>query len=554
MLSRMETSERYFTKMDPMKMAKLGTIAVGVFLASAGLPAMETMKASQRPNIVVYLIDDLGWNQISAGKGTMGTHSEVFRTPNLEKLARGGLSFTQAYMQPNCAPSRAALLTGQYPARVHNDVYVVGHLNRNKKPGITREQAKFKGPKQSPDVAAEAITIAEAMRQNGYATAHIGKYHVGGHRGESTLPGNQGFDINIGGYYQGNQPECFAREVKGEWKFPGLGRGDFDRYASPYTRAYTQKHGIPSGQIGKPKHVCDALADAMEATITRLNEQDRPFYLQLHAYAVHGPVRSRPDLKAAALNQLDGKEKRKAELAGFIAGMDQTLGRLVRALEDPNGDGDRSDSIAGDTLILFTSDNGGTHFDNLPLRGVKGMFTEGGIRVPLVASWPGVVPPGTVSKHLVHAVDFYPTFLELAGNQWGPADAKHPLDGESFAGVLRWPERPRQQRGPIFYLFPGYMDYRAQPCVAAIDELGGQCYKLFYFYEADAWELYNLCEDIGESRDLIAEQPEIAARISKKIHAWLQQSHPTWKPKYPLDKVDGKPVPPPYIGASFIGR
>ena len=119
-------------------MAKLGTIAVGVFLVCAGLPAAETMKASQRPNIVVYLIDDLGWNQISAGQGTMGAHSEVFRTPNLEKLARGGLSFTQAYMQPNCAPSRAALLTGQYPARVHNDVYVVGHLNRNKKPGITQ--------------------------------------------------------------------------------------------------------------------------------------------------------------------------------------------------------------------------------------------------------------------------------------------------------------------------------------------------------------------------------------------------------------------------------
>lgn len=501
------------------------------------------------PNIVVYLIDDLGWNQISAGQGTMGTHSGVYQTPHLEKLANSGVSFTHAYMQPNCAPSRAALLTGQYPARVNNDVYVVGNLNRNKAPGITKEQAKFKGPQQSLGVAVEAITIAEALKQNGYATAHVGKYHVGGHKGDVNLPEKQGFDINIGGYSQGNQPACFARNVKGQWEFSSQqhrrhGRGDFDRFSMPYTQSYVQKHGIAASQVGKPKHVADALADAMEETIGKLYITGKPFYLQLHAYAVHGPVEARPDLKAAALDRLDASQKNKAELAGFVAGMDQTLGRLMEMLDDPNGDGDARDSIRDNTLIIFTSDNGGTHFDNYPLRGIKGMFYEGGIRVPLIASWPGVISPNAVSHHLVHGIDFYPTFLELAGNRWKPSEDEHPLDGESFADILRNPEKERK-REPIFYLFPGYMDTRAQPCVVAIDQAGGQRFKLFYYYESDTWELYNLTDDIGEKTNLIRQEPALASELSKKITAWLNQEHPTWNPKAPISKKSGEPVSPP---------
>ena len=407
-------------------------VCVVALMVATGVRADETPAVQAGPNIVIYMIDDLGWNQISAGQGTMGTHTGEFLTPHLEKLAARGLSFTQAYMQPNCAPTRAALLSGQYPARVNNDVYVVGNLNRNKAPGITKEEAKFKGPKQSQDVAAEAITIAEALKQNGYATAHIGKYHVGGHDGdEATLPENQGFDINIGGFHQGHQPVCFAKQVKGAWTFPKLGRGDFDRFAEPYTKAYVEKYGIPASQIGKPRHVCDALADAMEETINKLHADGEPFYLQLHAYAAHGPVKARPDLKAAALKRLDAKGGKKAELAGFIAGMDNTLGRLMAALEDPNADGDAADSIVNNTLVIFTSDN------------------------------------------------------------------------------------------------------------------GGKRYKLLYFYEADEGELYDLSDDIGEEHNVIQTKPELAAELSKAIRAWLTQEHPTWKPKYPLDKQSGKPVPPP---------
>ena len=513
----------------------LHSVILAFFFSSA-------VYGKKQPNLIVYMIDDLGWNQISAKQATMGTHSDSFITPNIEKIANLGLSFTHAYTQPNCAPSRAAMLSGQYPARINNGVYVVGSLNRNKKPGITKEQSQFTGPTQRQDVAGEAVTIAEALKKNGYNTAHIGKYHVGGHSGESTMPENQGFDINIGGYTQGHQPTCFAKNGKDGWQFTKLGRGDFDRFGKPYSESYVKEYGIAKSQIGKPKHVCDALADAMEETVQSLSARPEPFYLQLHAYAVHGPVQSRPDLKEAA----ELRDSKKANLAGFISGMDAVLGRLLNSLKDPDRNGDKSDSIANDTLILFTSDNGGTHFDNLPLRGVKGMFTEGGIRIPLIAYWPGVVPENSITDRMVHGIDFYPTLLELAGNNWLPPAKKHPLDGESFAKFLLNP-KSQVKRAPIFYLFPGYMDVRAQPCVVTIDEIDGKRYKLLYFYEADEWELYNLTDDISEKTNLAQDMPDVSTGLSRKIQAWLSQKHPTWQPKYPISKKSGTPVLPRFL-------
>lgn len=500
---------------------------------------------ARTPNIIIYMVDDLGWNHISATQVTMGTHRDSYHTPNLAKLADNGLSFTHAYAQPNCAPTRAAMLSGQYPARVNNDVYVVGNLNRfSKKNGLTKDTARFRGPEQSEDVDTAAITIAEALKQNGYATAHIGKYHVGGHAGDETLPENVGFDINIGGSSQGHQPNCFAKLVRGEWIIPKVGRGDFNRFAKPYTKAYVKKRGLPAELIGTPKHISDALGDAMTETIDKLHATGKPFYLQFHTYAVHGPVRARPDLKQAAIDRSGTLKGRTAEYLGFISGVDENLGRMIAALNDPNGDGETSDSIADNTLILFTSDNGGTHANNLPLKGVKGMLTEGGIRVPLIAYWPGVIPPNTITDHKVHSVDYYPTYLELAGGKWSPPESEHPLDGQSFATLLRKPDT-MVARKPIFYLFPGYMDVRAQPTVVVIDDVKGKRYKLFYYYESESWELYCLSDDQEEANNLIQSKAKIASTLSKKINDWLLQEHPTWKPKFPLEKNSGKSVGPP---------
>lgn len=493
-----------------------------------------------QPNIIIYMVDDLGWNHIGVEQATLGTHGKQYVTPHLAGLAKEGLSFTHAYAQPNCAPTRAAMLSGQYPARIHNDVYVVGNLNRNGRGGISKEKAKFIGPKQSEDVAADAVTIAEALKKNGYATAHIGKYHVGGHKDKSTMPENVGFDINIGGYSQGHQPSCFATNKKGDWKFKGVGLGHFDRFGLPYSDAYVKRRNLPTDLVGTPKHISDAVGDALEETVGKLSDTGKPFYLQFHTYAVHGPVKARPDLKKTF--QASGSKK--SEYLGFIAGVDENLKRMLDLLDDPNNDGDVSDSIAENTIVFFTSDNGGTHADNLPLKGEKGMLTEGGIRVPLIVRWPGKIPAGTISDRKIHCLDYYPTCLQLAGNQWKPSREAHPLDGHSFADVLSNPDTA-EKRDPVFYLFPGYMDSRAQPTVVAIDDLAGKRYKAFYYYEADSWELYCLTDDPGEAKNVIKGQPEVAAEMSKKIRAWLSQKHSTWKPKYPITKSSGKPAGPP---------
>jgi len=514
----------------------LGIAATGMALSAAAAP---------QPNIITVMVDDLGWNHISAPQPAMSTHVPFYKTPNIERLANNGLSFTHCYAQPNCAPTRAAMLSGQYPARVNNNVYVVGHLNRYGRGGISKEKARFTGPEQSEDAGAAAITVAEALKRNGYATAHIGKYHVGGHGTEETMPENVGFDINIGGCRDGHQKTCFSKKQKdGKWSFKGVAMGHLDKYGAPYSAEYLKKRELPSELEGKPKHICDAMGDALEETVRTFAAGGKPFYIQFHPYAVHGPVRSRPDLSAQAATRKPTREHSKTEYAGFISGFDENVGRLLAAIQDPNGDGNKDDSIEADTLVLFTSDNGGTHASNTPLRGKKGMFTEGGVRVPLIAYWKGVIPPNTITDHMVHSVDFYATYLDLAGRQWAPPEAEHPLDGDSFADILRDPfiERKRQ---PIFFLFPGYMDTRAQPCVVAIDEVDGKRYKLHFTYETNSWELYCITDDIGEEKNLIDSQHRIAAALSAKIDAWLKQEHPTWKPKYPLKKDTGAPAGPP---------
>lgn len=501
------------------------------------------------------MVDDLGWNHISAAPSTQCTNDPAYYTPNLEKLASGGVSFTHTYSQPNCAPSRAAILSGQYPARTTNDVYNVGNVNRfgkgfAKGQGRTKEEAQFRGPQHGQDVAVEALTIGEALQKNGYTTAHIGKYHAGG-RTKNTLPENSGFDINVGGFYQGHQPTCFGSATEsGGWEFKGVGRGDFDQYAAPYTTEYLQRHGMPALLEGEPKHITDAVADAMEAIVGKLTTSDQPFYLQLHPYAVHAPIDSRKDLlkaaKARGAAVKHGTGTPHFRYVAFIEGVDQLMGRLLKALDDPNGDGDTSDSIADNTVILFMSDNGGVHADNAPHSGEKGMFREGGIRVPLITYWPGVIPAGKVNNKMLHFVDFYPTYLELAGNESVPTTEEHALDGFSFAQQLKQPDIDRQ-REPIYYLFPGYMDRRAEPCAVIIKERGNKRYKLLYFYETDAYELYSLTEDLAEEHNLIKSHPELASELSKQLNQWLTKKEPTWNPKFPLNKETGESVGPPPV-------
>lgn len=502
---------------------------------------------AKAPHIVFILTDDLGWTDLSSGDTNLGNGSDFYETPTIDALAQSGMSFTSTYMHPNCAPTRAALISGQYPARDGNGVYNVGSLNRGKKDGLIP-------PTQNEDVPAESITVAEHFQNAGYTTAHFGKYHPGGHEGgAATLPQAAGFNFNFTGNKQGHPASYHARKTQSGWEFPKNLSPDLNPYAKPYDQASIQTHRISPDMVGKPKHLTDALCDAFVDFLSDHAAPDKkPLYIHYWLYNVHTPIQPRADLAARFAQKAKSKPSTSghsnSKYAAMVYHTDLTVSRILSALDDPNGDGNTSDSIRKDTLVIFSSDNGGHRgaTSNRPLRRAKGTFYEGGIRVPMIASQPGRIPPGSHSDTLVHAVDFYPTFLELAGI---PRPENYYLDGQSFARVLSDPNHARK-RAAIAYHFPGYMDNRAEPSSTIIDEINGQRYKLIHFYEDGRNEIYNLSQDISEQTNLATgahSQPEIEQTLMLRLHAWLTQSTPGWKPKYPKSSDTGKALSAPKL-------
>jgi hypothetical protein len=287
--------------------------------------------------------------------------------------------------------------------------------------------------------------------------------------------------------------------------------------------------------------------------------------MQFNFYAVHTPIQPRRDLQQKYAALPAGTYHSSAQYAGLVENMDQTVGRILDWLDDPNNDGNPDDSISDQTLLIFTSDNGGQsdYTSNAPLRGCKGTFWEGGLRVPLIVRRPGTIPAGQKTDTLVHAVDFYPTMLEHAGV---PLPSGITLDGTSFAAHMKDPVANPRQRDPIFYHFPGYLDNRARPCSVAIGRFEGKDYKLIYNYDltyrgdnpppgglqvlSEPWELYNLTDDISETKDLIDGSYSnhllyggIANSLAGSLRAWLTQPGADWNAKQPTYRSTGASVP-----------
>jgi len=551
---------------------------------------------STAPNIVLILADDLGWSDIQAGGtgpnvlASTNHGSDFYQTPNLARLAAEGMSFTSCYVHQNCAPTRAALISGQYPARSGNGVYNVTNLNRGD------GSATLTGPAQREDIPASSITYAERLQAAGYVTAHFGKYHVGNKDGgQSTMPENQGYDFNFGGKEDGAPGSYRANGTVFNARVgPGL-----NAWAANYDQAYIddvltgpaadplhQRAGTPndpSALGGQAKQVTDAIGDAFIAYVNDHRQgvlQDTPFFAQVHTYAVHTPIQSRPDLQSKYAGLPDGVVHGSNGYAGLLEGLDQTVGRILDHLKDPNRDGDFSDSIVSNTVVLFTSDNGGHEgdTDNAPLRNRKGSFYDGGLRVPLIVRYPGNIAPGASNDTLIHAVDFYPTLLEFAAGSI-PDEAKHKLDGFSFAGHAMDPANVLRDRAPIFYHFPGYLDNRARPCTVCIRRVDGVDYKLIYNYDfiyqgnsprSDAmplltqpWEMYCLNEDLSEETNLIDGSfsnwllfGKVADEMAAAMVAWLNQPGADWSPAQVRD--GGALVPflpadvPDVNGESFV--
>jgi len=472
----------------------LKAVGAGATLWFSGCGGMSRLVAQdrKRPSFVFFLVDDLGWKDL----GCYG--STFYETPNVDRLAASGVRFTSAYAAcPVCSPTRASIMTGKYPARLATTDYFGAPQPDTVDKHWTKDKPLL--PARYEDrLPLKEVTIAEALKEDGYATFFAGKWHLGP---EGFWPEDQGFDINKGGIERGG---------------PYGGKKYFSPYGNPR---------LPDGPDGE--HLPDRLATETCKFIE--DNKDRPFLAYLAFYSVHTPLMAREDLKAKYEKKAErvdhdgpawGQEgDRKVRLvqdhavyAGMVEAMDQAVGKVLDAL-------DRLD-LAKDTVVFFMSDNGGLSTSeghptcNLPLRAGKGWLYEGGIREPMIVRWPGVAKAGSTCEEPVISTDFYPTMLEMAGL---PLRPQQHLDGRSMSPRLK--QAGKQERRALYWHYPHYGNQGGSPGGAV--RVGD--YKLIEFYEDSRVELYNLRADLGEQHDLAATMPDKAAELRRMLHEWRRE-------------------------------
>jgi arylsulfatase A len=425
------------------------------------------------PNIVVIMVDDVGWRDLH------GYGNPLVDTPYLDQLAREGMKFTDAYAAaPVCSPTRAAMMTGQSPARLQLTNHAPGNPSGFSLPGSNLQEAEA-----LRHLPLKAVTIAERLAAAGYATAHIGKWHLSyvnpsskeGVTEADLRPEHQGFSLNVGG----SEP-----------------RGSHS-YFAPY-RIPALEDGPPGEYL--PERLTDEVIQFMRS------HRDGPFFLNWWPYCAHYPWQAPEALIMKYRQRKDLPIK--PVFAAMLESMDAAIGRFLRALDDAG--------LRDNTLVLFTSDNGGYDGDNKPLRGIKGMLYEGGIRVPWIVRWSGKIKPGSINATPIISTDCYPTLLEVAGL---PPTPDHPLDGKSLVPVLT--QTAGFERDSLFFHYPNYAFHKQNRLASAIRE---GPYKLIKYYDDDSLELYDLGKDIGEKKNLAAESTELAARLANKLDRWLRET------------------------------
>lgn len=461
-----------------------------------------------KPNIIFILVDDLGWRDI----GSYG--SQFYETPCIDALACESVRFTNAYAAaPVCSPTRASIMSGKYPARIGTTRHI----------GPSFPKGKLLEAPYTDHLPLEEFSMARAMKEGGYSTWHVGKWHLGG---REYYPEKHGFEVNIGG--------C-------DWGLPKNG------FFSPYGM-----ENLEDGPEGE--YLTDRLTD--EAIHLIQTKQDKPFFLYLSHYAVHMPIQAPQELvaKYAAKAEQWGLDRMKTfeegekfpmdyfgdkrvirrlqqsdpAYAAMIENLDRNIGRLLQALEETGH--------SENTVILFTSDNGGVSAAaktpptcNAPLKEGKGWMYEGGNRVPLLIKWPGTATPGRVCREPVTSPDFYPTLLNMAGLP--PMPEQH-VDGVSLVPLLKG-EKPLEKEA-LYWHFPHYGNLGGTPGSSIV--MGD--YKLIEFFEDGRLELYHLPSDLEEQRNLADREPDIARMMQSKLSEWRNQveaKYPTRNPDYVLD-------------------
>lgn len=458
-----------------------------LLVVARGYAARDTVETDPPPNIVFILVDDLGYTDVRP----LSFHpDQYYETPNITRLAGRGLTFTNAYASAaNCAPTRAALMTGQsYPLQ---PIYTVNSGARG-----DAEDRGFVPVKNETTLPAEKLTIAERLRDAGYATAFMGKWHLGAP--SEAGPEEQGFDVNVGGTRAGHP----------SWD---------GAYFQPNNNSQ-----IDDAEAGE--YMTDYLFRKADEYIRQ--HRNEPFYLQLSPYSVHVPLEAPGSRVAHFEGKSPVRRHDNPTYAAMIKSVDRGVGRIMETL-------DRF-GLAENTLMIFYSDNGGLGgyqsiglenngvTDHSPLKGGKGSFYEGGIRVPLIVRWPDVIRPGATTDEPVNSVDFYPTLLEIADLEPFRDDS---LSGTSLLPLLR-DARRTLEREALYWHFPGYLqaygpgDWRTTP----VSVVRSRSWKLMKFYEQNRLELYNLEEDIGETEDLSQERPAIRNELVERLDEWLEDT------------------------------
>ncbi|MRI63911.1 DUF4976 domain-containing protein [Ornithobacterium rhinotracheale] len=509
-----------------LPLAAFGVLTFSACTTSKNAQTNDSKNKSKKPNIIVFLVDDMGWQDTSLPFWKQQTPlNRRYHTPNMERLAKEGMMFTNAYACAVSTPSRVSLLSGMNAARhrVTNwTMYKDNISNRRSKNNLKEPMWNMNGMIMS-DTLRHAVhvpqTLPKVLHDNGYRTIHVGKAHFAAYSTPGADPRNLGYDVNVAGHGAG-QPasyygeDCYADQGKNRFVYnvPDL---------EPYY--YTDTF------------LTDALTLEAEKEMKKAVAENKPFFLNLSQYAVHTPIM--PDKRFLAKYKAQGLDDTEAAYATLLEGMDKGLGDIMDFLEKNN--------LANNTIIMFMSDNGGltsytrtggkgTH--NLPLRSGKGSIYEGGVREPMIVKWPGVVKPNTKTDQNIIIEDFYPTILEMAGAK--PKGKSQVIDGVSFVSTLKGAKTDNEKR-PIIWNYPndwGVVDAGTNYFTGI--KLGD--YKFIYFYDDRPAELYNIKEDIGEKHNIIKEKPEIAKKLAKQLSDALKEMN-AQRPS----KSDGTLIPYP---------
>ncbi len=469
---------------------KLTSVVTGTFAAGCMGRFAADAAIDKKPNILFILADDLGWMDVNI------YGSKYYQTPNIDRLAGKGMMFTNAYSaSPLCSPTRASLLTGKYPSREGlNFTQPEGHLpprdkNEPLMPSKAPAYRKMITPLSSRYVKHDEYTYANAFKDAGYKTGIIGKWHLG--LNPEHWPANYGFDFDMGAPVPGPSS-----------------------HFAPYNM-----ENFPEGKPGK--YVSETVTEQAVKFIEQYKHV--PFMLSVWHFSVHAPFQAKEELTEKYRNKFDPRSRQDcAVMASMIESMDQSVGQLLDKLEELGLD--------DNTIVIFMSDNGGNMYDvvegstptnNAPLRGGKGNIYEGGTRCPCIVAWPGVTKPASKSEGIISTIDFYPTMLDMAGIKPNPVQL---IDGVSFTGLLRG--RKDLDRQAIFWHFPRYV--QATQNLPASSVRKGD-YKLIRFYgegpdRSNAFELYDLKNDIGEKKNLAEKYPQKVKELDRLIDGFIEDT------------------------------